>query len=152
MSGGLFDLDDLAAPASVPPVGEPRRTKVREHERRVSVKPRASVPRSRRTDPDTSAEAARVAQVNADTHKALALAALAAAGAKGLNDFELADRTGVPQTSIGVRRKALVTAGLVERAPIHPRPSPSGSPSIVWRCTDEGYQRAKALAPLGGTP
>lgn len=106
----------------------------------VSVEPRA-----RLTDPDTSHEAARVASISADNNRGLALLALADAGAHGLNDFELAEVTGKAQTSIGVRRKELRSAGLVERAPIHPRPSPSGTPSIVWRCTDAGYVKAREL-------
>lgn len=52
-------------------------------------------------------------------------------------DFELADVTGTAQTSIGKRRGELVKAGLVE-ATSERRPSPSGSPAVVWRLTGAG--------------
>lgn len=99
-------------------------------------------PRARRTDPDTSHGAAVIALDRAATHRDLALAALRAAGERGLNDFELADITGVAQTSIGVRRGQLVDADLVV-ARMVPGPDgslvkdkrtdcvPSGSPSRV---------------------
>jgi hypothetical protein len=102
-------------------------------------------PRARTTDPETSHEAAKTANVTAASNRGLALLALADAGPRGLNDFELASRTGKAQTSIGVRRKELVSLGLVERAPVHPRLSPSGSPSIVWHCTEAGYTKAREL-------
>lgn len=100
-------------------------------------------PTARHTDPETSHDAAAVAGVNAGTNRALALLALADAGVNGLTDFELADRVGVKQTSIGVRRKELVTAGLVERAPLFPRKNADGSPCIVWRVTAAGARRAR---------
>lgn len=102
-------------------------------------------PMVRRTDPDTSYKAAKRVTVTAGMDRGRALLALADAGPRGLNDFELASRTGKAQTSIGKRRKELQSIGLVERAPIHPRPSPSGSPSIVWRLRPEGYELAKKL-------
>lgn len=68
------------------------------------------------------------------THRLLALAVLTAAGSSGLTDFELAERTGIAQTSIGVRRGELVKAKLVEKTAMR-RPSPSGSAAIVWRIT-----------------
>jgi DNA-binding MarR family transcriptional regulator len=113
-------LFDTAAPMNVP---------VGEH------------PRARKTDPITSHQAAERATVTAGTNRALALLAYLDYGP--LTHFELADRTGKAQTSIGVRSKELVTAGLVERAPCKPRPNRDGNPSIVWRLTEEG--RAVAL-------
>jgi len=89
--------------------------------------------------------AARVSEPSANNNRGKALRALAAAGHRGLTDFELADATGKAQTSIGVRRKELVTLGLAERAPGQSRPSPSGTPSIVWRCTSDGFKKAKEL-------
>jgi DNA-binding transcriptional ArsR family regulator len=86
---------------------------------------------ARATDPDTSHAAAADAAVNAATHRARALAELRAAGCLGLTDFELADRTGLQQTSIGKRRGELRDAGLV-RDSGQRRPSPSGSAAIVW--------------------
>lgn len=56
---------------------------------------------------------------------------------EGLTDFELAALTDTAQTSIGVRRKELVQAGLVI-ATLERRPSPSGAKSIVWRITSQG--------------
>ena len=87
---------------------------------------------ARTTDPDTSHAAARDARALSSPHRRLALQVLREAGDHGLTDFELAARTGVPQTSIGVRRKELVRAGLVEPTDER-RLSPSGSKAIVWR-------------------
>jgi predicted ArsR family transcriptional regulator len=101
--------------------------------------------RARLTDPETSHAAAERAAVTAGSNRALALLAYLEHGP--MTHFELADKTGKAQTSIGVRSKELVTLGLVERAPVKPRPSPSGSPSIVWRLTESG--RAKALELRG---
>jgi len=89
-------------------------------------------PTARNTDPSTSHEAAEDARAHSGRHRAMALEALRKAGPSGLTDFELADATGVAQTSIGVRRKELVNAGLVE-ATAERRPAPSGSAAIVWR-------------------
>ena len=93
-----------------------------------------STPTARHSDPETSHQAARDAAPNAGTNRALALATLQAALPDGLTDFELAELTGVAQTSIGVRRKELERAGLVV-ATIDRRPSPSGSAAIVWKAT-----------------
>ena len=84
----------------------------------------------RRTDPDTSHRAARTTRPNAGTNRAVALDVLQRWPA-GLTDFELAEITGLQQTSIGKRRGELRDAGLV-RDTGRRRPSPSGSPSIVW--------------------
>lgn len=92
----------------------------------------APAPTARHTDPDTSHAAAALAAPRATTNRAAALAALRAAGDRGLTDFELADITGVAQTSIGVRRKELRDAGLVE-ATGDRRPAPSGALATVWR-------------------
>lgn len=91
-----------------------------------------AVPLARKSDPETSHRAAKDATPRANTHRARALAALRDAGPNGLTDFELAERTGVPQTSIGVRRKELADAGYVEPAGTT-RPAPSGSAAMVWR-------------------
>lgn len=101
-------------------------------------------PAVRWDDPDTCSDAARRASVNAGTNRALALKAHAHADA-GLTDFELADLTGVPQTSIGKRRGELVTLGLVERTAVR-RPSPTGALAIVWRITDAGRRQARQVA------
>ena len=91
-----------------------------------------AVPLARNSDPETSHRAAKDATPRANTHRAKALAALREAGPNGLTDFELAERTGIAQTSIGVRRKELVDAGYVKDSG-RTRPAPSGSSAIVWR-------------------
>lgn len=96
------------------------------------VPPGEHPPVARRTDPDTSHQAAQRTQATAPGHRAIALAELRAAGTRGLTDFELADRTGIAQTSIGKRRGELVAVGLVVPTDFR-RPSPSGTPAIVWR-------------------
>lgn len=88
-------------------------------------------PGARRTDPDTSHRAAADAALHARTHRARALHALRHAGRDGLTDFELADRTGIAQTSIGKRRGELRDAGLVVDSG-NRRPAPSGSAAVVW--------------------
>jgi hypothetical protein len=93
-------------------------------------------PMARTSDPHTSHQAA--ARTDTRTTRALAWDALVAAGPDGLTDFELAARTGIGQTSIGKRRLDLLRDGMVEPVltPLGKpatRPSPTGSPSIVWR-------------------
>lgn len=90
-----------------------------------------AIPLARNSDPDTSHQAARDATPRAGTHRARALAALREAGEDGLTDFQLAEITGIAQTSIGVRRNELVQAGLVV-ATEKRRAAPSGSAAIVW--------------------
>ena len=91
-------------------------------------------PTARRTDPETSHLAAnRAANGNARTNRVLALETLQSHPG-GLTDFELAHFTGVAQTSIGVRRGELVRQGLARKTDKR-RPSPSGSPAIVWEAT-----------------
>ena len=80
--------------------------------------------------PNTSHRAALFAAPKAETHR-VALRVLKA-HPDGLTDFDLARLTGIPQTSIGVRRKELVRMGLVE-ATDKRRPAPSGAKAIVWR-------------------
>jgi hypothetical protein len=89
-------------------------------------------PVARTTDPDTSHEAARRAVKLAPTLRARCLAELTRAGARGLTDFELADNVHSQQTSAGKRRHELYRAGLVVKSDER-RPSPSGSPAIVWK-------------------
>lgn len=87
-------------------------------------------PVARATDPPTSWAAARQAAPRAGTNRALALRVLRS-HPDGLTDFELADLTGMQQTSIGKRRGELRDAGLV-RATDRRRPAPSGAAAIVW--------------------
>lgn len=87
-------------------------------------------PTARYGDPATSHQAAEKAAPRAKTNREIALRILKESPG-GLTDFELSARSGIAQTSIGVRRGELVKQGLV-RATKKRRPSPSGSPSIVW--------------------
>lgn len=88
-------------------------------------------PTARATDPVTSHQAALFATNRAETNRVLALRVLKA-NPDGLTDFDLAALTGIPQTSIGVRRGELVKMGLVE-ATRERRRTPSGALAIVWR-------------------
>jgi hypothetical protein len=115
------------------------------HERHLTV---ISPATARRTDPDTSHEAAARQtpdKTRADHDKVLRALRDHPAG---LNDFELESVTGVAQTSIGVRRGELMAAergALVEYAGVK-RPSPSGSPSRVHRLSDAGWRHVQAGA------
>jgi hypothetical protein len=70
----------------------------------------------------------------------------------GLTDFELAERLHSQQTSVGKRRGELtgvvkgqqVDIAYVENSGQR-RPSPTGSPSIVWQCTERGHQVAAQI-------
>ena len=86
---------------------------------------------ARTTDPETSHQASLFAQPKARTHRDLALHVLRT-HPEGLTDFELAAITGIPQTSIGVRRGELTKHGIVWDSGKR-RNSPSGSPAIVWK-------------------
>ena len=96
-------------------------------------------PAARASDPLTSHQAARDAQVNAGTGRALTLKFLARSP---MTDFELAAATNWQQTSIGKRRGECVQRGWVEAHKLEgvqvTRPSPSGSAAMVWRITDAG--------------
>ena len=99
-------------------------------------------PMCRTGDPDTAqAAAAEQTPARLSTGRTLALRGLAQGPA---TDFELAERVGRAQTSIGCRRKDLVRAGLAADTGRR-RPSPSGSPSIVWALTPAGHDAVAAL-------
>jgi len=100
-------------------------------------------PTARHTDPPTSHQAAEYAGVRASTNRGRALLELASAP-QGLTDFELAERTGLQQTSIGVRRGELLKWGLVENTGLT-RPAPSGAAAAVWRITVSGIAVATSL-------
>lgn len=100
-------------------------------------------PRARLTDPDTSHDAAVLAAPRASKHRIKAARVLARFP-EGLTDFELAEKTGVAQTSIGKRRFELGEAGYVEDAGLK-RPAPSGSPAKVWRITEAGATWLSAI-------
>lgn len=94
----------------------------------------------RNTDPETSRLAADKAAKFASKGRVDVLRHLMT-GAK--TDFELADLIGRPQSSCGKRRGELRDRGYVEvaldgRGEEARRPSPSGSPALVWAITTEG--------------
>jgi len=95
---------------------------------------------ARSTDPETSHEAARDASKKAPNHRLIALQALSEHGP--MTDFELANKTGLQQTSIGKRRKDCQDVGLVDFFMIdgekERRQTPSGSSAYVWQITELG--------------
>ena len=99
-------------------------------------------PVARITDPETSHEAADDTRFKASKHRKMALIALYDFGS--MTDYELADRTGLQQNSIGKRRLDCARAGLVEVLMDGEnkvkRPAPSGSMSLVWVLTQEGRE------------
>jgi len=100
-----------------------------------------SEPVARRSDPVTSHEAAHKASFSASAHRVMAMEVLLKHGPK--TDFELADITGLQQTSIGKRRKDCQDAGFIDRLKDQDgltvkRKTPSGSNAIVWTLTKEG--------------
>ena len=107
------------------------------------LQPLFDEPAARRTDPATSHEAA--ARVNPAGTRARALLALNASGHRGLTDFERAARTGLGQTSVGKRRLDLLRAGMVEPTGER-RPSPTGTPALVFRITETGAREARRVA------
>lgn len=77
-----------------------------------------------------------------------ALTALANAGATGLTDFELAERTGYAATSIGGRRKDLRNWGWVVDTGTT-RLSPSQAPATVWAITTAGIDAYRRVLTDG---
>jgi len=92
---------------------------------------------ARTTDPSTSHAAAADALKSADIGRIIALRAHFEARLTGLTDFELEDKTGKRQTSIGKRRFDCVERGWIVDSG-QKRPAPSGSLAIVWRITEAG--------------
>lgn len=99
---------------------------------------RVPAPTSRRRDPVTSRMAGDRAPKLRAGDRAEVLR-LHAANPDGLTDFELAALMQRQQTSVGKRRVELRDSGLIAQTEMR-RPSPSGSPAIVWRITDEGLR------------
>lgn len=105
-------------------------------------------PRAAKADPWTSHAAAKDATLKASAGR---MAALACLMRKPMNDFQMAEATGLQQTSIGKRRLECQRAGLVQ--PLLNRlgkqeatRAPSGSRSLVWQITEAGaafYRAAK---------
>jgi DNA-binding MarR family transcriptional regulator len=105
-------------------------------------------PTARNTDPLTSHEAAYDTSFRASKHRVLAIMTLHRFGP--LTDYELAERTGLQQNSIGKRRKDCQDAGLVtfyrdaDGNKIK-RLAPSKSKCLVWTLTNEGVAFVKDL-------
>ena len=96
----------------------------------------------RRTNLETSHEAARNASEHAPNHRLRALNALYEHGP--MTDFELADKTNLQQNSIGKRRKDCQDIGLIDFFIVdgekQRRKTPSGSSAYVWQITELGQQ------------
>lgn len=107
------------------------------------VPKRLTTPTARATDPDTSHAAARQAERHAGRDEALVLATLARLGPS--TDHEIAAFCDRLQTSLGVRRKALVDRGLVEWSGAK-RPTPTGVLARVWRLTEAGHLATREAA------
>ena len=105
-----------------------------------------SGPGARRTDPETSHLAADLYPKLRSRDRREALFAHFLSSRSGMTDFELGDAIGRQQTSAGKRRGELRDMGLIE-ATQERRPAPSGSPTIVWRITEEGKRLALELKP-----
>lgn len=111
---------------------------------------------ARTSDIETSHLAAQDAAGKARSNRRRALEVLGYLGAEGATDFELADLTGLQQTSVGKRRGELRDMGLVAARYVHTaegrvavrRRTPSGSLAQVWTVTLAGLE----LLNAGGTP
>lgn len=100
---------------------------------------------------ETSEAAAKDSGFKASVNRILAMRMLWIHG--GLTDFELAEKTGLQQTSIGKRRGECAAAGLVGvvtdgEGNNLKRPAPSGSAALVWQLTADGlrYMKSQGLA------
>lgn len=98
----------------------------------------------RRSDPDTSHAAARSLTLRSGTQRHRVLAALAACGGYGANDYELGRKVGILRTAAGTRRKELERMGLV-KATDGTRPTDTGSAAIVYVPTTEGREALREL-------
>lgn len=102
-----------------------------------------SPPAARKTDPETSHQAAARVRPNALNDRNHVLV-VHSHHPNGLTDFELAKLCDRQQTSAGKRRGELRDSGMI-RDTGERRNAPSGSPAIVWRITEFGMQEAKKL-------
>lgn len=106
------------------------------------ARPMLDVPLAyRRTDPDTSRQAAKDNQPRRNAQQERILAALAAVGDYGATDDAVAHRVGLPGNTVATRRRELEQLGLVERTTERRRTS-SGSTAIVFRVTEAGAAAA----------
>ncbi len=99
---------------------------------------------ARTTDSATSHQAAADVLPKSARHRRLVLLVHYHCRDLGLTDFELAELTGLQQTSCGKRRGELMHEGLIGPA-LFTRPSPSGSAAAVWQITPAGIELAAQL-------
>lgn len=132
-------------PGSFPPlVGVPRAARVRQELNGELNGGRSGEPDrglARRTD----AHAAKVAAAlpGKIAMKWRFLVALVDGGPQ--TDREVAARLGVPYTTCGPRRPALIEAGYVEPADLPPRPTGDGGTADVYRATASGIAKAREI-------
>ena len=89
---------------------------------------------------DTERAAALAVTPRTGTQRRRVLEAIAAAGADGLTDHELADTTGLYLYSAAPRRTELLRGGWV-RDSGRRRATPLGGEAAVWTLTEEGAAR-----------
>jgi hypothetical protein len=80
----------------------------------------------------TSIAAAVAIRPSAGTLRQQVLAAIEAAGERGLTDEECQDAMGIPGNTVRPRRGELTKAGLIVQAPFT-RPTRAGRQAVVWR-------------------
>jgi hypothetical protein len=91
---------------------------------------------------DTERAAALAVMPRTGTQRRAVLEAIAAAGADGLTDHELADKTHLYLYSAAPRRNELLRGGWV-RDSGHRRTTPLGSEAVVWTLTLPGLHRLR---------
>lgn len=87
-------------------------------------------PRLRHDARPTSVVAAVKVAPKVDTQIRTILAAIVAAGDRGLNDYEIEKITGIPGNAVRPRRGTLLTKGLIREA--GKRDNDAGNPCTVW--------------------
>ena len=105
----------------------------------------ADAPRARLSDPATAHEAAARALPWASVARWIVLCAHADAGERGLTGNELEQATGKPYAKLGPRRPALEAEGLVEKVYKTPSQPVRREGQQVYRCTELGYEHARAI-------
>jgi hypothetical protein len=94
---------------------------------------------ARATDPVTSVMAAEQVAPHVHAGQMKALAVFYRYPVQAFDDFELAERTGIKQTSVGKRRGELERMGYVERRERRPSPSRLTNSTVYsFRITDAG--------------
>jgi len=90
-----------------------------------------------RDGPDTERDAAARIAPRSGTQRAVVYSVLAAAGAAGLTDWQIVNRTGFLRSAVCARRNELVRDGLVIDSGQR-RVEPTRSRAIVWVVTPRG--------------